>query len=84
MAKDVANHIKNCLQCIVSADTRPRKQAELTVMHPKRRFEQVAIDDQTLTPRTARGNIKVFAMIDVLTRFVRAVAIKNEKSGSAG
>ncbi len=36
------------------------------------------MDVQTITPRTGRGNIKVLAIIDVFTRFVRAVPVPDE------
>lgn len=49
-------------------------------MHPRWRFEQVAMDVQTITPRTDAENIKILVMIDVFTRFVRAVPIPNEKA----
>lgn len=48
--------------------------------HPSRRFQNVAIDVQTITPRTFSGNVKVLAMIDVFTRFARAAAIRDEKA----
>ncbi len=59
---------------------RPGRQAALEIIHPKGRFEQVALDIQTITPRTNGGNIKIVAMIDVFTRFVRAVPVPDEKA----
>lgn len=80
MAKDTARFVKDCLQCTVSDDRQPPRQVELEVVHPKRRFAQVAFDIQTITPRSGQGNIKVVAFIDVFTRYVRAVPIKDEKA----
>ena len=51
-------------------------------MHPQRRFQQVAFDVQTITPRTKSGNIKVLAIVDVFTRYVRARPIPAEKANT--
>lgn len=80
MVPDVTKIIHNCLQCAVSEEERPRRQAALEKVHPRCRFEQVAIDVQTITPRTKSGNIKILVMIDIFTRFVRAVPILDEKA----
>ena len=80
MVSDVIKFIRNCLQCAVSEEERSQRQAALEMVHPRRRFEQVAIDIQTITPRTKSGNIKILVMIDVFTRFVRAVPVPNEKA----
>ncbi len=78
--KDTAEFITQCLPCAVSEDSRPGRQAALEIIHPKRRFEQVALDIQTISPRTNGGNIKIVAMIDVFTRFLRAVPVPDEKA----
>ena len=80
MAKDTAAFVRNCLQCTVAEDQQPGRQVGLEVVHPRRRFEQVAFDVKTITPRTRRGNIKVLALIDVFTRYVRARPIPDEKA----
>ena len=82
MTPDVVKFIQECMQCAVSEEEHPRRQATMEIVHPKRRFEQVAIDVQTITPRTAAGNTKILVMIDVFTRFVRAVPIPNERAGT--
>ena len=79
---DVIKCIQNCTQCAVAEEEHPQRKASLEIVHPKRRFEQVAIDVQTIKPRTKAGNIKILVMIDVFTRFVRAVPIPNEKAGT--
>lgn len=79
MVSDTVDFVKNCLQCTVSED-RPGRQVPLEMVHPNRRFEQVAIDAQTITPRTESGNIKILAMIDVFTRYARAVSIPDKKA----
>ncbi len=78
--KDVVEFIGKCLPCAVREDAGPRRQVPLEVVHPKGRFDQVAVDVQTVTPRTTTGNIKILAMVDVFTRFVRAVPIPDEKA----
>ena len=80
MVPDVVTFIQNCMQCAVAEEERPQRKASLEIVHPKCRFEQVAIDVQTITPRTRAGNIKILVMIDVFTRFVRAAPIPNEKA----
>lgn len=80
MAKDAPDFLQNCMLCAVNAEQSLRKQGKLEIVHPLRRFEQVAIDIQTITPRTISGNIKLLVIIDVFTRFVRAVPIPDEKA----
>ena len=80
LVPDVVAFVQNCLHCAVAEDEGPRRQAGMETVHPRRRFEHVAIDIQTITPRTEAGNIKILVMIDVFTRFVRAIPIPNEKS----
>lgn len=54
----------------------------MVITHPKRRFQQVAFDIQTITPRNKKGNVEVLAMIDVFTRYMRAVPIRDENAGT--
>lgn len=78
MVRDTKALLRDCLQCAVSDDAQPGRQAALEIVHPSRRFEQVAFDVTTNTPRTTQGNIKVLVIIDVFTRYVRAKAIPDE------
>lgn len=80
MVPDVVKFIQDCIHCAVSEEECPQRQAGLEIVHPRRRFDQVAIDVQTITPRTKSGNIKILVMIDVFTRFVRAVPIPDDKA----
>lgn len=80
MARDAATYLQKCLQCTVAEDRQPKKQALLEEVYPRRRLEQIDFDVQTITPRTSSDNIKIFAMVDVFTRFVRAKAIPDEKA----
>lgn len=64
----------------MAEDRQPGRQAALEILHPKRSFGQVAFDVQTISPRTKAGNIKVLAVIDVFTRFVRPKPISEEKA----
>ena len=52
----------------------------MQVYHPLRRFAQVAVDVQTITPRTTAGNVKVLVIVDTFTRFAQAVAIPDERA----
>lgn len=80
MVEDTVSFIRNCVVCAATDDVAPRRQAPMEARHPTRRFQTVAIDVQTITPRAKSGNKKVLAMIDVFTRFARAVGIKDEKA----
>lgn len=64
----------------VAEDQQPGVQAFLELRHPERRLQLFAFDIQTITPRTKNGNIKVLAMTDMFSRFVRAKAIPDEKA----
>ncbi len=70
----MVSFVGKCLQCAVSEDRQPGRQAPLEIVHPRGRFEQVAVDVQTITPRTGRGNIKVLAIIDVFYSFSQSRA----------
>lgn len=52
MAEDTTEFVRGCLNCIVAEDRQPGRQVPLEVVHPLRRFAQVAFDVQTITPRT--------------------------------
>ena len=52
----------------------------MKVHHPGRRFQQVAVDIQTITRWTQAGNINVLVMKDTITRFARVVPIPDERA----
>ena len=54
----------------------------MMVYHPSRRFQRVAVDVQTIKPRTQAENIRVLVLIDTFTRFGRSVPISDEKAGT--
>lgn len=54
MGKDVAQFSENCLLCTMVEDRKPASRAPLLRTHQRRRFEQVAIDMTTITPRTGK------------------------------
>lgn len=54
----------------------------MAATHPKRRFEQVVIDIQSIIPKTRNGNTKVVLIIDVFTRYVRAVPVEDEQAST--
>lgn len=72
--------LTSCVPCPVSKNCKPGRQARLEVIHPQRRFLQVAFDVQTITPKTEGEKTKVLTIVDVCTRFVKAVLIPDEKS----
>ena len=76
---DLTNFLRKCVPCTVAEDRKPGRQARLEKTHPRRRFSHVAFDIQSITPKTDAGNTKVIAIIDVFTRYVRALAIPDEK-----
>ena len=80
MARDASKFVRDSLKCTVAEDRQPGKQAFLEIVHLKRRQQLVAFDIQTITPRTKSGNLKVLAMIYVMTRFVRVKSIPDEKA----
>ena len=49
------------MQCAVAEEKRLQGKSALQVVHPKHVVEQVAIDVQTITPRTKAGNIKYWS-----------------------
>ena len=51
--KDVADRLRCCVACTAAKAHRPAKHAKMMVYHPRRRFQQVAVDVQTVKPRTA-------------------------------
>lgn len=48
-------------------------------LKPLRKFERVAFVVQTIGPLTSSGNIKVTVIMDLCSRFVRAVSIPDKK-----
>lgn len=62
--RDVRKKIAGCVACTAVKASRPRRGAQMVVYHPGHRFQQVAVDVQTITLRTQAGNIKVLVMID--------------------
>ena len=75
--RDVRMKIARCVACTAVKAARPGRGARMQVYHPARRFQQVAVDVQTITPRTRAGNIKVLVIIDTFTRF----ALRSPDSG---
>ena len=78
--RDVQSRVNECVACAGVKATKPGRNDRMQVYHPSRRFSQVAVDIQTVTPRTSRGNIKILVIVDTFTRFARAVAVPNEKA----
>lgn len=45
-----------------------------------KRFQEVAFDVSTVTPRTQNGNLKVLATGNAFLRYVRAKALPDERA----
>lgn len=80
--KNFCRILNSCVQCTVSNDCKPGRQARLEITYLQRKFSEVALDAQTITPRTEGRNEKVLAIANVFTRFVKAVPIPDEKTES--
>ena len=72
--------LHNCVPFVAAKAAKPGRSARMGMHHPSRRFEEVAVDVQTITPRTGSGNIKVLVIIDTFTSFARAVAMPDERA----
>jgi Integrase core domain len=75
---DVEAAVKGCLGCEMERMRKPGRQGKLVKYHPTRRFELVATDVLEMTPPTVRGHKKVLVIGDMFTRYIVAVAIKND------
>ena len=79
MAEAIRKWVINCATCTIKRLARPVKaQGPLQEWHPRRRFELVALDILTISPRSAEGAIKAVVMFDLFTRFVVAAPIIRE------
>ena len=78
--KAICQKLRNCVPCIAAKAARPGRHTKMGTYHPSHRFEEVAVDVQTITPRTESGNINVLVMVDIFTRFAPAVALPDEKA----
>lgn len=76
----VAKLVDSCLYCTLSQDRQPSRQAEFEIVYPTKRFQQMAFYVQTIALRTARGNLKVFDLLDVFRCYDRAKAIPDESA----
>ena len=78
--EDAQARLKECVACAGVKASRPTRNAPMQVHHPLRRSSRVAVDVQTVTPRTSRGNIKILVLVYKFTRFAWAVAIPDERA----
>jgi transposase InsO family protein len=79
-AADVEAAVAKCLACEMVRLKKPGRQGRLVKYHPTRRFELVAVDMLEMTSVTRRGNRKVLVIGDMFSRFVMAIATKDEKA----
>lgn len=75
---DVSRYIQNCLLCAVTEDRKPGRQTLMNILHRKQKFSVDVFKVQTITSRTEKENIRAVVIIDVSTRFLRAVPFPNE------
>jgi RNase H-like domain found in reverse transcriptase/Integrase zinc binding domain/Integrase core domain len=79
-AADVEAAVAKCMACEMVRLKKPGRQGRMMKYHPSRRFELVAVDILEMTPVTRRGNRKILVMGDMFSRFIMAVAMKDEKA----
>jgi hypothetical protein len=79
-AADVESAVAKCMPCEMVRLKKPGRQGRMMKYHPSRRFELVAVDILEMTPVTRRGNRKILVMGDMFSRFIVAVAMKDEKA----
>lgn len=73
------NFLRACVPCAVASTIKPGRQARLKVTKFTLRFFVVAEDIQTITLETEAGNTLVMLIVDVFTKFVRAVPVPKKR-----
>lgn len=61
---DFWKNIARCVTCTAVKEARPPRGARMKVYHLVRRFQQVAVDEQTINPQNHAENLKVRVVID--------------------
>ncbi|KAA8497381.1 Transposon Ty3-I Gag-Pol polyprotein [Porphyridium purpureum] len=79
---DVSEFIQSCRFCSRRKGLR-RQQVVIGRRRPTRRFELVAVDLLTISPKTPRGYTKVLVVADLFTRFTVAAPVVDESARSA-
>lgn len=79
MARHTKQVISNYLQCSVSQERNPRRQAPFGIVFSTKRFQQVVFAVQTKKPRTENSNLKELAIVDVLSGHVCAKVIPDNR-----
>lgn len=52
----------------------------MTLYHPQRKFQQVAVDMHSVTSRTPAGNFKILETIDTLKCYARAIQMPDGRA----
>lgn len=63
----------------VSANVQPSNYERLEVVHQQRQFARMNINVEKVLTRTSEGYTKIVLSMDVFSRFVRAVVVRDEK-----
>lgn len=81
MIRYVRQHVKNCIQCILSKTKTGPQSGELHPIQPGNRpFAKIHIDHSGPYVTTARRNTYILALTDTLTRFVILFAVRDTKA----
>ncbi|KAA8496244.1 Transposon Ty3-I Gag-Pol polyprotein [Porphyridium purpureum] len=84
MRESIVAFLERCVHCAIERLPKmPRRvKGILAPWIPVRRFEIVAMDILTVSPTSADGNKKILVMIDLFTRYVACVPLKDESIDS--
>lgn len=77
---EVDDKVRTCLACNLARTRLTRQQARMQKWHPRTRFHIVAVDALELSPATNSGFSKILVIGDLLTRFMLAIPVRNEKA----
>jgi predicted aspartyl protease len=80
ITKIVKDYIKRCQLCTMMKRPKYLVRAPLNPLQPTYPFEMVAMDITGPFPPTVNGNIVIFVIIDLFTRFPEAYCLKDQKS----
>lgn len=82
MKKDVANYCRTCHTCqlVGKPNARPDKAPLVPLPVFDAPFDRVMIDVVGPLPRTAAGNMYIFTLMDLATRYPEAVPVRSIKS----
>jgi hypothetical protein len=76
----VEKSVASCLACSLTKQNPARRQAKMRNWHPRARFHTVATDVREISPTSFSGCSKVAVIGDLVTRFMVAVPLRDEKA----